>query len=201
MSFNKRRIINQATQWAKEDAQELRDKDVKRFDRIRADLDLRTKEVDEMLGKPGNWYSNRYRGGSGSHEFMLDDYEFVRLFFDMIKDMSEEDVHTDLDLSLDHLEEKATNLERQRLDQLEEMRKTAGIKPTEIDNALNRTKGWFEACEEGERSMSLLAYYEVLIFLESIMLIFAREGYLEPQTLEPLVKEGYLDGDVVEMAA
>lgn len=197
MSFNKRRIINQATEWAKMNAKGHRNQHVEDCDDIREELGLKTKEVDSLLEKPSNWYSNRYRGGSGSHEFMLQDFEFVCGFFEYIQEEGDPE-----DVDIEALTEYADQRAQDRLDQLEDMRQAADIDPSMINNALNKRGSWYEDCQnDDEEEMSLLSFYEVLIFLESTLMIFTDEGYLENETLSPLVEQGYIAEDVLGMVA
>lgn len=170
MSFNRRRIINVSTQFAMQDAKGWRDKRVQAVDEIRQDLGIKSGKMDSLLDRPESWYSNHVRGGTGSHEFML--HDFLETQF-AVQWMTENDGEP----PMDHLREAGHENAREMIDELESMRQEVDVSPRRIDQALDKDNDWWSSVVEDNRDISLLSYYETLIFLESVETIYQEEGY------------------------
>lgn len=189
MSFNKRRIINHATEWAKNDAKDHRDTFVQSLDSLRKEVDLKTKDIDEILDMPDNWYSNRLRGGNGSHEFMLNDFELCKEFI--------QEYQKTEDVDIENLRIRANLSTHKKLQRLEEMREFVDIDENKIDRAIDKPKNWYLDCINGNKNMSLNSYFETFIFLESLLMVYVKEGYINDNVVDNLVDQGYIDQEVV----
>ena len=199
MSYNKRRIINHSIAWATDSEEEYRNKNVSYLEFLRNEVGIRTKDIDDMMDLPQSWYSNRIRGGKGSHEFMLKDYEMTRAFLENLYKMSQNDIEIDpenTNINLDNIKEQAYAKRNEKIEELLDMADMADIESSKIDTILNKEKGWFESLDS-DSDIPLTLYHRTQIFLESVLMIYAREGYLQDAQVNNMTNKGYVNPDLV----
>lgn len=186
MSFSKRRIVNFATEWANEDVQKYREGEVQTLESLRKEVGLSSGDINQYLDQPDNWYSNHVRGGRGSHEFMLSDFESVRVLLSWIKSRPSDPQVEDID----GIARKET---QKKIDEVERIRQIIDISPKKINSALDLGDNWYQTRIQGDEETSLSGYLRTLLFVESIMTIYMNEGYVEKQEAE--------DAGLTELAA
>lgn len=170
MSLSKQRILNHSTEWAQQDGPQYRDAQVNALDELREELGLGAGDIDDILDKPANWFSNRRRGGHGSHEFTLYDFEYVKRVLSILK--QEEDVH------LDECREDAQQGRDQKISDIEDTRQKISVDSRRIDSSMDKSQGWWTSKVDGE-DVSLVNYHKVLVLVEAVGVVMDDEGMID----------------------
>lgn len=170
MSLNKQRILNHSTEWAQQDGPQYRDAQVNALDDLREELGLGAGDIDEILDKPANWFSNRRRGGHGSHEFTLYDFEYVKCVLKTLK--QGQDVH------LDECREEAQQSRDHKIAEIEETRQNISVNSRRVDGSMDKSQGWWKSKVNSE-DISLVDYHKVLVLVEAVAVVMDSEGMID----------------------
>lgn len=197
MTYTQRSLFNHATQVALRNGARERDEEVQAVDQLRRDLDLRTRDIDELLDRPENWYANRIQGGTGSHRFTVADFATVEFLLEEINTHSRAYVDDHLsDLYRAYLDQYGVAAELHRLQMLEYMRGLVDVDPQQITAALNRPDNWYVDIRNRDVPVSLTGWWEAKLLLKHTVFVSIYERYLSEDVLDDMIDYGYLDAEM-----
>lgn len=180
-SYKVRSIMNNAAESATDEVDEYRSEMVGYIEDLRAELGLTTSDIDDLIGESKSWYQN-HKGGERSHYFDIRDYYKIEY---LLENYPEAD--------LDEATEYAGGRVIERTYELEVLRWTAEIEMDEVSQGIGKEDGgWYRnrVIQADDRSFSVYYFCLVRVFLETIVLLMLREGYLVEEDIDKAIEIG-----------
>lgn len=193
-SYSDRWIVNEAASIATDETPDARSARIEEMEEKRDELGITMPEIDDILQKPDNWYSNRVRGGEHSHDFSLASYHEVGALLDNFEESDDDDI-------LEKIQTVATSRRNGDIRQLEEIREVLELKESTIEGVLNKNTGWYDESRSGQgNDFSLTSYVKALLFVETVFQFSYHSDNIGDEPAEYLLDRGFINPDLLNTA-